>query len=165
MYTILKEILDDYGSNTVNINIDTLYLKWNFTFPAVSLCFHKGRSTTQIKNVLEKYWTDNNITLPQTFELEKKEPFLNSTNFNLFPSFRFRKINIFKMAQSYLFVHPNQFIEPNDEYCDTQNLTCGLNVSLQDKVGATVLTKKYKILFITSFCSFCPLLVPSSSTM
>ena len=83
MYSILNDVFDDYGSNTVNINVDTLFLNWNFTFPAVSVCFHRGRSTVQIKNYLENYWSSNNLTKQNEFRNERVVNFVSHCIFSV----------------------------------------------------------------------------------
>lgn len=42
MATIFKFTLQNFQEDVININVDTSFLHWRNTFPAVSMCFIKG---------------------------------------------------------------------------------------------------------------------------
>lgn len=95
-----------FENDAISINVDTAYLHWNNTFPAVSICFSKGRNTNAIRNYLMEYWEANQIKPPQ------------------------KVMSYIKLLQSFLFQSPNQPIEILDDYCQYQNETCGLNLKV-----------------------------------
>lgn len=63
MCNILKSTLDAFALQAISINVETSYLEFNNTFPSVSFCMIKGRSTSSIRSYLQAYWKANNITV------------------------------------------------------------------------------------------------------
>ncbi|XP_053686311.1 sodium channel protein Nach [Sabethes cyaneus] len=109
MSYILLYTLDSF-QETVNIHIDTSYLRWNNTFPAISICYTKGRSINSIGKFFEKYWKENNISKPA------------------------KASNYFRLAQSYLFVSPNSNIDLRGSVCTGMNRTCDMNWDTMQKM-------------------------------
>ncbi|XP_055538876.1 uncharacterized protein LOC129726190 [Wyeomyia smithii] len=95
---------------TVNIHIDTSHLRWNNTFPAVSICYTKGRIINSIANFFENHWRENNISKPA------------------------KSSNYFRLAQSYLFVSPNSNIDLRGSVCTGMNSTCDMNWETMQKM-------------------------------
>jgi hypothetical protein len=113
MWTIFEQTLVSYDSAAISINIDSSFLHWNNTFPAVSVCFAKGRSTTALKTYFGEYWRTNNVTKPT------------------------KVMSFIKLVQSYLFINPNNLISTDDDYCGQQNKTCGVDFdALRDIVSS-----------------------------
>ncbi|XP_053674065.1 sodium channel protein Nach [Anopheles nili] len=107
MVCILLFTIDTY-EDTISVNPDTSYLEWNSTFPAISLCYAKGR-TNQISNFLKEYWQATNFT----------------------PTKRWATMNAFAMAQTYLFVSPNSNLDEDiTGICEGLNSTCNLNLQV-----------------------------------
>lgn len=92
---------ENISEDAISIQVDTSYLHWNNTFPAISLCLSKGRSTVAIKAFVKEYFDANNLTYPK------------------------RDMNFLKLIQTYLFQSPNVQIDELDQFCDTLNTTCG----------------------------------------
>uniref|UniRef100_A0A182WLX8 Pickpocket n=1 Tax=Anopheles minimus TaxID=112268 RepID=A0A182WLX8_9DIPT len=110
MILILLFTIDTYD-DTISVNPDTSYLRWNSTFPAISLCYAKGR-TNQISNFLKEQWASSNFTPAKRS--------CNNTNY-LWP----------KMAQTYLFVSPNSNLDEDiTALCAGLNSTCNLNLKV-----------------------------------
>lgn len=65
MVFILLFTIDTYDE-TISVNPDTTYLRWNSTFPAISLCYAKGR-TNQISSFLKEHWKITNFTPAKRF--------------------------------------------------------------------------------------------------
>ncbi|XP_058123105.1 uncharacterized protein LOC131294129 [Anopheles ziemanni] len=82
MVFILLFTIDTFDE-TISVSPDTSFLRWNSTFPAISICYSKGR-TGQISNFLKEQWIASNFT-----------PAKNTAY--LWP----------KLAQTYLFLNPN----------------------------------------------------------
>ncbi|CAO1425194.1 unnamed protein product [Diamesa tonsa] len=106
MFVILAQNADDYDSQATTINLDTNYKDWNNTFPAISVCVTKGRSTNKIKDFLTAYWNTTNQTAPIG-------------------------IRYYKIILSYIFLNPYQ---PLDgiilKTCSDYNETCGVDLSI-----------------------------------
>lgn len=64
MCNILISTMESFASQAISISVETSYLEFNNTFPSISLCFIKGRSTNSIRSYLKDYWSANNITIP-----------------------------------------------------------------------------------------------------
>uniref|UniRef100_A0A182S711 Uncharacterized protein n=1 Tax=Anopheles maculatus TaxID=74869 RepID=A0A182S711_9DIPT len=127
MILILLFTIDTYDE-TVSVNPDTSYLRWNSTFPAISLCYAKGR-TNQLSNFLKEHWAVTNFTPPK------------STNY-LWP----------KMAQTYLFVSPNSNLDEDiTAICAGLNSTCNLNLKVMKNRVIYCFTSGYASLFIISY--------------
>lgn len=67
MSLILTYTVDMYENNAITINMDTAYLKWNNTFPAVSFCMLKTMDIygiNKVKKFITKYYDDHKIDNP-----------------------------------------------------------------------------------------------------
>lgn len=64
MCNILLSTLDAFATGAISISVETSYLEFNNSFPSISLCMIKGRSTSSIRSYLKEYWKANNITVP-----------------------------------------------------------------------------------------------------
>ncbi|XP_062711561.1 uncharacterized protein LOC115255858 [Aedes albopictus] len=103
MILILHYTLESFDE-TVTINIENSYLRWNNTFPATSICYAKGRSLKSIQTFLETYWAEKNLTKPARFS------------------------SFLRLAQKYLFVSPSNNIEHSATICNGMNETCNLDL-------------------------------------
>ncbi|XP_037032938.1 uncharacterized protein LOC119071920 [Bradysia coprophila] len=103
MATIFKFTLQNFQEDVININVETSFLHWRNTFPAVSMCFTKGGSVTSLLEFMRQYWQANNLTIPQS------------------------ELAFALWIRTYLFVSPNQNMDEN-AFCETQNSTCGFDV-------------------------------------
>lgn len=54
-----------YSKDSVNINLDTAYIHWTNTFPAVSACVARNSKMDQIKTFVKAYLLATNQTLPK----------------------------------------------------------------------------------------------------
>jgi hypothetical protein len=110
MFIILSGSLKEYGSKTTSINLDTNYRNWNNTFPAISICMIKGRSTQKIQDFMTNYWQINNISM------EKISP------------------RIYRSIQSLLFIDYQQPLDGiSIGNCDDFNSTCGVDIEILKK--------------------------------
>lgn len=106
MYYFLLQHANDYNAQATSINLDTNYKDWNNTFPAISICMTKGRSTNMIKDFLIKYWKSTNYTVPE--------------------GIRFQKIIL-----NYLFLNPYQPLDGiHLKTCSEYNETCGVDLDI-----------------------------------
>ncbi|XP_049296276.1 uncharacterized protein LOC125770584 [Anopheles funestus] len=118
MILILLFTIDTYD-DTISVNPDTSYLRWNSTFPAISLCYAKGR-TNQISAFLKEHWQSTNFTPAKRCGSICADLFISSTNY-LWP----------KMAQTYLFLSPNSNLDEDiTAICAGLNNTCNLNLKV-----------------------------------
>ncbi|XP_065092261.1 sodium channel protein Nach [Ochlerotatus camptorhynchus] len=109
MTLILLYTLESFDE-TVNINIETSYLRWNNTFPATSICYTKGRSLKSIGKFLEDHWANRNLTKPVKFS------------------------SFLRLAQNYLFVSPSNSIDDRGMICSGMNETCNLDLETMQKL-------------------------------
>jgi hypothetical protein len=100
MYSTLEE----YFTDIVIINVETSYLDWINTFPAISICFRKGYSTKPIQEVMTKYWEENDVS--ET------------------PNDRF----FWRTLQNYMFISSLSPIDNYNEACEDFNSTCGVDL-------------------------------------
>ncbi|KAL9705155.1 hypothetical protein quinque_008673 [Culex quinquefasciatus] len=108
--TMIHILLYMENDETVQIHVDTSYLHWNNTFPAVSICYTKGRSLNSISKFLDDYWVKTNTTKPA------------------------KAGNYYRVAQSYLFVNPNSNVEVRGAICEGMNATCNLNLETMQSI-------------------------------
>lgn len=107
MCSILSSTYEEYGSKSTSINLDTNYREWNNTFPAVSICMTKGRSTNLIKEYMENYWLSRNTTIMP------------------------RAIRYYRAIQSLMFINFHQPLDGvNVGNCLELNETCGVNMDV-----------------------------------
>lgn len=106
---ILKSTFHTFTNEIMSINLDRNYLDFNNTFPAISVCMMKPRSTNPLRFYLRNY----------------HESTRNVTNFDL------SKIMAHvKVAQAYLYHSPTSQMEDFKEYCLTANKSCGLDLAI-----------------------------------
>ena len=107
MCSTLSTTINDFGSKSTSINLDTNYRDWNNTFPAISICMMKGRSTTKLKEYMENYWSSNNIPIPP------------------------RAIRYYRAIQSLMFINYHQPLDGvNVADCMKFNNTCGIDLNV-----------------------------------
>lgn len=109
MTFILISTYTTFNTNITAISVNTDYLDWNNTFPAVSICLLRGKSTEMIRDIFP--------INPNDAKLELKKPYIKYMSF-------------IKMVASYLYHNPTQNIEVFEPYCANENLTCGVNITL-----------------------------------
>ncbi|XP_055599892.1 sodium channel protein Nach isoform X2 [Uranotaenia lowii] len=102
---ILLYTLENY-EETVNINIDTSYLRWNHTFPAFSICYLKGSAMVPISKFLEEFWEATNITKPS------------------------KLLGYQRLAHSYTFISSSASVVGKHGMCTGRNSTCDLNLEV-----------------------------------
>ncbi|KAI8125107.1 Pickpocket protein 19 [Lucilia cuprina] len=91
--------LTRFFSDSISIGIETTYLRWNNTFPAVSFCLTKNRSSSRVMEFVKT----ENITHK-----------VSATNY-------------VKNLHDYMFTNPNH-IHFKEDYCDGLNSTCGVDI-------------------------------------
>lgn len=67
MALILTYTMDAYDNDAITVNMDTSYLRWNNTFPAVSFCILRPfnyYAETRVRDFASQYYADNNIEDP-----------------------------------------------------------------------------------------------------
>lgn len=107
MFAILSRTMNDFTGKTTSINVDTSYREWNNTFPAISICMTKGRSTNKIKDYLQNYWETSGVPGPA------------------------RPIRFYRAIQSLLFINFHQPLDGiNVETCLELNNTCGIDIEI-----------------------------------
>lgn len=106
MVRMLDNMLQKQTTSTT-INLDTIYLDWHNAFPAISVCLTKGRSTTEIKNLLGTHFTKPN---GDKIKLLMRH---------------------YRAIQGYLFLN---YIEPLEgitvDHCLDLNETCGIDFNV-----------------------------------
>lgn len=111
MCSILSTTINEFGSKSTSINLDTNYRDWNNTFPAVSVCLTKGRSTDKIKEYMEAYWAANNMTKID------------------------RAIRYYRGIQSLMFLNHHQPLDGVKlDLCLQFNETCGVDLKLLKEI-------------------------------
>lgn len=91
--------LTRFFSDSISIGIETTYLHWNNTFPAISFCLTKNRSSTRVTE----------------FVKTEQIPYqVSSTNY-------------VKNVHEYMFTNPNN-IHFKEDYCAGLNSTCGVDI-------------------------------------
>lgn len=106
MFVLLAQNADDYESQATTINLDTNYKDWNNTFPAISVCLTKGRSTNKIKDFVDAYWKTTNQTAPNG-------------------------IRYLKTILSYIFLNPYLPLDGIiEKTCVGYNETCGVDLDI-----------------------------------
>ncbi|CAO1426504.1 unnamed protein product [Diamesa serratosioi] len=109
MYYLLLQNANDYNEQAASINLNTNYKDWNNTFPAISVCVTKGRSTNKIKEFLEEHWNSANQEIPTG-------------------------IRYYKIILSYLFLNPYQPLDGiNLASCSVYNETCGIDLDVMKR--------------------------------
>lgn len=88
-----------YFSDSISIGIETTYLNWNNTFPAVSICLTKNRSSSRVMEFVKA---------------EQVEHKVSTTNY-------------VKNIHDYMFTNPNN-INFKEDYCNGLNSTCGVDI-------------------------------------
>lgn len=107
MCTELSSSLSQFNSKATSINLDVNYRDWNNTFPAVSVCLMKGRSTEGIRDYMLNYWNATNIATPN------------------------RPIRHYRNIQNLLFMTSHQPLDGIDvDRCLELNTTCGVDVEI-----------------------------------
>ena len=108
MFTIFKLTIRRYYTDMTTIDIDTLFLNWESTFPAVSLCLSKGRTTSQ---KLKEFLRHHNI------------PYNTS------------EVKFARVIHYYMFMTNNRMNFQWQEDCLGLNDSCGVNIDiLKNKV-------------------------------
>lgn len=67
MGIMLVYSVDTFNNDAFTVNIDTNYLQWNNTFPAISFCMQKPLdviSEVKIRNFIIEYYEKHNIENP-----------------------------------------------------------------------------------------------------
>jgi hypothetical protein len=107
MCSILSTTINEFGSISTSINLDTNYRDWNNTFPAISICMTKGRSTDKIRDYMVNYWESNNLpVLP-------------------------RAIRYYRGIQSLMFLNHHQPLDGVKlDLCLEFNNTCGVDMDI-----------------------------------
>lgn len=106
MYFILVENANDYNAQAATINLNTNYKDWNNTFPAISVCATKGRSTNKIRDFLLDFWKTTNQSAPHG-------------------------IRYYKIIASYMFLNPYKPVDGiNMITCSEYNETCGVDLDI-----------------------------------
>lgn len=107
MYISLSSSINEFSERATSINLDTNYLDWNNTFPSVSICMTKGRSTDKIKNYMTDYWEATNHPIPP------------------------RAIRYYRAIQSLMFINNQQPLDGvNVDNCLEFNDTCGIDMEI-----------------------------------
>lgn len=107
MCMVLSSSLNEFGSKATSINLDVNYRDWNNTFPAVSICLMKGRSTDGIREYMLNYWNATNFPTPN------------------------RPIRHFRNIQNLLFLTFHQPLDGIDfTRCLELNASCGVDVEI-----------------------------------
>ncbi|XP_073848123.1 pickpocket 29 isoform X2 [Musca autumnalis] len=88
-----------YFSDSISIGIETTYLQWNNTFPAVSFCLTKNRSSGRVNDFVAAENIPHKVS---------------------------RAIYV-KNLHDYMFTNPNNF-HFKEDYCDGLNSTCGVDI-------------------------------------
>lgn len=117
---------DRYNKDSVNINLDTAYIHWTNTFPAVSTCIARNSKMNRIKTFVRAYLLATNQTLP------RKCVFIVSVVWPAFQMYSFpirREYMYYKLIRDYVFVTPITPIDAFD-YCSQLNATCGINLEV-----------------------------------
>lgn len=110
MCMILSTDLNEFNTKATSINLDTNYLDWNNTFPAISICMTKGRSTEKIKTYMTDYWNETDQPIPT------------------------RAIRYYRAIQSLMFINYHQPLDGvNVENCLEFNETCGIDMDILHK--------------------------------
>ncbi|XP_075166693.1 pickpocket 29 [Haematobia irritans] len=91
--------INRYFSDSISIGIDTTFLRWNNTFPAVSFCLTKNRSGARVAEYIEE------ANLPHQVSTQLYG----------------------KTLHDYMFVTPNNFLFKEDN-CVGLNSTCGVDI-------------------------------------
>lgn len=106
MCVILSSSLKQFGSKTTSIAVDTSYLHWNNTFPAVSICMTKGTST-KIEEYMMNFWNATNLPPP------------------------LRPVSYFRAIQKLMFI---SYLQPSENVnikkCLEFNETCGIDLEI-----------------------------------
>lgn len=111
MCVILSSSFKEFSTKTTSINLDTNYRDWNNTFPAVSICMMKGRSTSSIKEHMENYWKAMNQPTPP------------------------RVIRFYRAVQGLIFINFHQPLDGiNVDACLEINDTCGINLNIMRNI-------------------------------
>uniref|UniRef100_A0A1A9ZV42 GPS domain-containing protein n=1 Tax=Glossina pallidipes TaxID=7398 RepID=A0A1A9ZV42_GLOPL len=96
---ISKLTLNRYFSDSISIGFETTYLQWNNTFPSVTFCLLKNRSTT----IIQEYVKGQNIP------------------------YKVSESNFVRTLQDYIFSNPNNVYFKTSS-CDGLNSTCGVDI-------------------------------------
>lgn len=67
MGIMLYNTVNSFNNDAFTVNIDTTYLQWNNTFPAVSFCMQRPldvKAEDKIRNFIIKYYGKHNIENP-----------------------------------------------------------------------------------------------------
>ncbi|KAM7353604.1 pickpocket 29 isoform 1-T1 [Cochliomyia hominivorax] len=91
--------LTRFFSDSISIGIETTYLHWNNTFPAVSFCLTKNRSSSRVMEFVKSEQIPHKVS---------------ATNY-------------VKNIHDYMFTNPNN-IHFKEDYCDGLNATCGVDI-------------------------------------
>ncbi|XP_063708484.1 uncharacterized protein LOC134837064 [Culicoides brevitarsis] len=123
MQDMIVSTLKHSKADSVAVNIDTSYARWENNFPSIAICFRKDRSCEGLFSFLDEYFGDN--PPPQ-------------------------KRSFYRFAQTYAFIAPARTVnEISLDVCLAYNATCGLNLDvIQAKAMPTtcsdfILSTKY----------------------
>lgn len=64
MAIIFRTTLIAFGQDIIDVNIDTAYLHWTNTFPAVALCLARGNKVEQLESWATEYFDSSGIRKP-----------------------------------------------------------------------------------------------------
>lgn len=103
MVFILQLTLKRFYTDVITIDVDTSFLHWDNTFPAVSICLTKGRSSSaKLKNYIK----------------DAKIPYSSS------------EISFVRLIHFYMFMSPENMGFSLKNECAGLNETCGVDIEL-----------------------------------
>lgn len=62
---IFEITIDRYNTDSVSIDLDTAYLHWTNTFPAISICMGHTSNVNTIRNFIEPFMDVNDVVKPK----------------------------------------------------------------------------------------------------
>lgn len=108
LFYLLKEKFLVSDSSTTSITVDTSYRKWDNTFPAVSICFDKGRTFKPVEDSIKDYFDSENMPQPS------------------------RPSRYFRTIRDLFFLNPQNPVNKMSslEDCKKINETCGVDIEV-----------------------------------
>lgn len=147
MITLFYYTNEAYANDAVTINVDTAYLHWNNTFPAVSLCMTENSHPFAIRKIQKfvvSYYKEHNITEPSQYvSISGVHVIMNITPFAVtlvdctmtdsicFIVFSY---DFYYSILRYLFVTPTRPIPHSTGACSGINNTCGVDIEVLKKL-------------------------------
>lgn len=99
----LRSTLQDFDSDVVDLNLDTAYLHWTNTFPALAICLARGSSVLNLAQLAHADLERRQAAVPPNFH------------------------RYVKTLHDYLFLNPT--VELREfEYCAGVNGSCGVDI-------------------------------------